>query len=94
MIIPITDKYRLKSDSRQWMIQKLEWVTDKKTKEKRRDFVSFNYYADINQAVNGLAQLMIRASEAQTLADALAEVDNGCVTLTQALSPVFEVKQR
>ncbi len=52
------------------------------------------FYSDIGKAVTGLANFALRQSDVQTLADALAEVENITRQLMRALAPEFEVKQR
>ncbi len=88
MILPISDKYRLVSDRHGWAIQEFR---PKKNGDEWRPVL---FYSDIGKAVSGLANLMLRTSDAQTLADALAEVENISRQLTRALAPEFEVKQR
>lgn len=49
------------------------------------------WFVTIEQAIDGLAGLIIRTSDARTLADALAEVKKVTATLSQALAPKFKV---
>lgn len=55
---------------------------------------SFKWYTSLEDVVNGLGNLMVRTSEAQTLAEALAEVENVSTLLYTALSPQFEVNPK
>ena len=91
MIIPIDSKYRLKSDTNQWMIQKFRTRKDRKTGEIVDDWEAVKFFSNPSNMVNTLAQMMIRESEAQTLTDALAEVDRVTTSLLQALTPMFTV---
>ena len=88
MIIPIDDKYRLKSDINQWMIQK----KIKPNKKNPDGWESFKYFNNPSQAVTALAAVMVRTSDASTLTDALAEVDRVTQALVGALTPVFTVQ--
>ena len=92
MIIPIDEKYRLKSDTNQWMIQKSKQVKDKETGELVTKWDGCKYFSNPSNMVSALAQMMIRESEAQTLVDALAEVDRVTAHLLTALAPVFHVE--
>ena len=86
MIIPIDDKYRLKSDINQWMIQKFS-----PTKRDPDEWKSFKYFHNPQEAVNALLQMQIRGSDAQTLVDALVDVKRLTRSLLDALTPYFEV---
>ncbi len=88
MILPISDKYRLASDRRCWTVQEF------RPKKSGDEWRSVLFFSDLSKAVSGLASLALRTSDAQTLADALAEVESISRALTRALAPEFEVKQR
>ena len=88
MILPIDENYRITSDQFQWIVQK------RRTRKGQEDWKNLAYCAGLEHAVNELAQHRIRTSNAQTLADALAEIENVVTTLTQALTPQFDVKIR
>ena len=92
MILPINDKYRIHADKHCWSIQK-----PRKRKENGKvitEWISFQWYISLEQAVNNLGELMVRTSDAQTLTDALTEVKNVTTTLSRALSPQFKVIQK
>ena len=84
MLIQVNDQFRIKSDSVQWMIQKRRTRNGKRTWESRLFFPSFQ------GAVKELGELMVRESEAQTLADALVAIEKIATTLCQALTPHLE----
>ena len=84
MMIPINDRYRISSDRYQWMIQEVRTRKDDKVWESKWFFGTFP------AAVKELGELMVRESKAQTLVDALAEVEKITTTLSQALTPQFE----
>ena len=89
MIIPINEKYRLKSDINQWSIQKFS-----PTVKNPDEWKSIKYFHDPSSAVTELAQMSIRESDAKTLNEALAEADRVTTGLLAALAPVFNVKER
>ena len=52
---------------------------------------SVSWFTSLESTVNHLGQLMVRTSDAQTLADALKEIEKVTTLLTHALSPKFKV---
>jgi hypothetical protein len=89
MIIPINDKYRLKSDVNQWNLQRFSPTVKEPDKWK-----SFKYFHDPSNAVTELIQMMVRESDVATLADALVEVRTITRDVLSALYPHFEVKEK
>ena len=85
MILPINDQYRIASDSRQWMIQASRMKNGESVWEPKL------YFGTIESAVKELGELMVRTSGAQTLVDALADVEKVTTTLSQALTPHSEL---
>ena len=85
MELEIDNKYRITSDKYQWMIQ------EKRTRKGKIDWKSISYYPSIEQAIQGLGELMVRLSDAKTLTDALRDVQNVATQLSQALTPKFEI---
>ena len=84
MIIPINERYRITSDEYQWIIQK------KRSRKGREDWESKLFFGTFEAAVKDLGELMVRRSKANTLVDALAEVEKVATTLSQALTPKIE----
>ena len=84
MIIPIDAQFRIKSDRYQWMIQ------ERRTRKGREVWESKLFFGTFQLAVKELGELMVRLSGADTLADALEEVDTVTTTLSQALTPQLE----
>ena len=84
MVIPINDHYQIASDARQWMIQ------EARKRNGRTVWQSKYYFGTFESAVKDLGELMVRESEAQTLADALDDVEKVATTLSQALTPQLE----
>jgi len=89
MIIPIDDDYRIAGDKLAWMIQKSR--LKKVSGEKEKVWESINWFGSLESAINTLCDLMVRTSEAQTLGDALLEVEKVSTKLSQALSIKFKV---
>ena len=87
MMIPINDRYRISSDRYQWMIQ------EARTRKGDKVWESKWFFGTFPAAVKGLWELMVRESDAQTLVDALADAEKITTTLSQALTPRFEVTQ-
>ena len=85
MILPIDDEYRIKGDKHSWAIQK------GRMREGEITWESVSWFTSLESTVNHLGQLMVRTSNAQTLADALKEIEKVTTLLTHALSPKFKV---
>ena len=84
MEIPINEKYRLSSDEYQWIVQK------RRTRKGKLDWKNLEYHSRLDSAVRSLGELMVRRSKANTLVDALKEVETIATTLSQALTPHIE----
>ncbi len=91
MILPINTRYRLAANRHSWVVQKRRKRKDRKTGVYVEDWKSILWFASLDHALNALTELMLRTSEAKTLADALAEVKKVTATLSQALAPKFIV---
>ena len=61
MIIPINAQYRIVSDEYQWIIQRI------RTRKGKEDWRACLYYPTPKAAVEGLGELMVRQSKADTL---------------------------
>jgi len=85
MILPIDNKWRLAGTSHAWTIEKSRLKKGKKTWE------AIKWYGSLESATKALGDLMVRSSEAKTLADALLEVQNVSAKLCQALSPDVQI---
>ena len=84
MMIPINDQLRIKSDSRQWMIER------KRTRKGKESWEARLYFGTLEACIKDLGELMVRTSKANTLVDALKAVENVTTALCQALTPQFE----
>jgi hypothetical protein len=91
MILPIDDRYRLAADRYSWSIQEYR---GKRRQSLAERWEPISWHPTLDSAVNALSHLMLRTSEAQTLADAVIEVDRITAKLCHALSPTFEVRQK
>ena len=86
MNIPINEKYRISSDSRQWMIQRY-----RPNKSKTTDWESQSYFPTLTMALNALRERLIRESDGETIEDALEATNRAKTTLSQALPGRFIV---
>ena len=84
MMIPINEDFRITSDSVQWVIQR------KRQREGKEIWESRLYFGTLKAALKDLGELMVRTSKANTLADALKDVEKVTATLSQALTPQIE----
>ena len=84
MIIPINEKFRISTDTHQWIIQR------KRTRNGHEVWESQTYYPSVDGAVRSLGERMVRESKTQTLVDALEAVETIATTLSQALTPSIE----
>ena len=83
MIIPINDRYRIASDTRQWMIQ------EPRTRNSETEWESRYYFGTLESAVKELREVMVRTSDGETLVDDLADIEKVTTTLSQALTPIL-----
>ena len=72
-------------DKHSWAIQK------GRMREGEITWESVSWFTSLESTVNHLGDLMVRTSNAQTLADALKEIEKVTTLLTHALSPKFKV---
>ena len=84
MMIPINEQLRITSDSRQWMIER------KRTRKGKESWEARLYFGTLEACIKDLGELMVRTSKANTLADALKDVENVTATLSQALTPQLD----
>ena len=91
MILPIDDHYRIAGDKQSWSIQHLRKRRDKTTGEAKTVWESYSWFTSLESAVNYLGEMLVRTSDAQTLAEALAETERVTTMLSRALSPEFRV---
>ena len=92
--IPIDPNCRLAADSNSWMIQRCKRRKSRHGDHMIGDWETFSWHPTLEGAVNTLADYELRTSGAQSVAEALAEVERIGAMLTRALSPRYEVKER
>ena len=80
MIIPVNEQYRIATDPYQWMVEKARIRNGKKDWEPKL------FYPTFESALKGLGELMVRLSDAETLVDAIRDVEKVSTTLSQALT--------
>ena len=85
MIVPITEQYRVTTDPHQWIIQK------RRTRRGGEEWESQTYHPSFQSALQSLGEHLVRASDTQTLEEALVAVENVTTTLSQALTPQLEL---
>ena len=80
MIIPVNGQFRIFTDENQWIVQEVRNRLGEKAWRSRL------FYPTYELAVQSLGQLMVRLSEAETLVDAVRDVEKVSTTLSQALT--------
>jgi len=92
MILPIDDKWRIKSDEYCWHIQLLKGTRrNSRTGEIEDNWRSQRYYQSLAKAVHGLAELELMSGDTKTLAEALDAVRAVSERLSMALTPHVEI---
>jgi hypothetical protein len=81
MILPVDNKYRIAGDAVSWRIER------RRTRRGKDAWEAFKWYGTFDATVAGLGELMVRTSDAASVADALAEVERVSATLSLALAP-------
>jgi hypothetical protein len=84
MIISIDDKWRIQSDEYAWQVAR---------RRKNGEWRPATYHASIEQAVRSLYDQQLRLSDAEGVAEVMAEADRLLRTLSRALAPQFEVRE-
>jgi len=92
VILPIDDKWRIKSDAYCWHVQKYHGLRPNRQTGKPEPFwKSERYYQSLSKAVHGLAELELMTSDATTLDEALNAVRDVSERLSMALAPHVEI---
>ena len=91
MILPIDEKWRIKSDAYCWHVQRYEGIPKKGKYEGIPQWKSIRYYQSLAKAAHGLAELEIMTSDCTTLAEALDAVRDVAERLSRALTPHIEI---
>jgi len=80
MILHIDNNYRLAGSTEGWIIE------ESRAKKGKRVWQATKWYSSLEEATKNLVDLMVRTSDAQTLTDALVEVEIAVDKLCQALT--------
>ena len=88
MIIPIDDKYRIKSDTRCWMIQKYRQETEKR----RASWEPIKWFNTLEGTAQALVELKLRASDVETLGGALAEAKDATAAVCRGLAAIASLE--
>ena len=87
MILPIDDRYRIRSDSLAWMIERPR-------KEKgQMVWRPCKWYPTAETCIRALGELMCRQLDTETLTEGLAGIDRVSRKLSRALAPHFDIKE-
>ena len=78
MIIQIDEQYRVTTDPYQWIVQK------KRSRKGKEDWKSQTYHTSFQSALQSIGERLVRGSDAETLVDALADVEKAITILSQA----------
>lgn len=82
MKIPVNEKYQISSDAHAYCIQ--QWRPNNKNPEKSR-WLAERWYPTLAAAIQGLAELQLRLSDASNLVEAQAEWKRICEELETAV---------
>ena len=83
MKLRITDQYQITTDEYQYIVNR------KRTRKGKLDWEPESYHPTFQGAFQHIGERLVRDSDAQTLADAIADVENVTTTLSQAVRDQF-----
>ena len=86
MRLRLTDEWRIESDPHCWILQKCHVTGTGVLTWKNK-----TYHSTLAGAVTHIVELALRDSSAETLAQALAELESLTQALTESLTPHFQV---
>ena len=92
MRIDINERFSIGADAQSWFI--CEKKTCKRNGQVVKECTPILWYTSLEAAVNGLAGLSLRLSDAQTLSEALLEVERLMASLCKVLQTHYEVRRR
>ena len=81
----IDENYRIRSDSRQWMIDK------KRSRKGKENWQPTHYFSTFHRCVQRLGEMLCRELDTEGVAEALTGIDEVSTKLSRALSPDFRV---
>ena len=83
MKLQITDQYQITTDEFQYIVNR------KRTRKGKLGWDPESYHPTFQGALQSIGERLVRGSDAQTLADAIADVENVTTTLSQAVRDQF-----
>ena len=83
MKLRINDQYQITTDEYQYIVNR------KRTRKGKLDWDAESYHPTFQGALQHIGERLVRDSDAQTLADAIADVENVTTTLSQAVRGQF-----
>ena len=86
--ITITPDWRIKSDAHSWHLQKRAVAKTGKLAG-RETWESRTYHTTASSALNHAAEMNLRLADAESFAEALAEVERFTAALSRSLSPKY-----
>ena len=89
MIIPIDDKYRVRSDTQCWMIDRIGGIN----KDGERVWNAIKFYQNPGNAIKGLANLQIRTTNTETLEDSIEAIQKICDKFNKILKAYSDGKE-
>ena len=84
MKLQITDQYQITTDEFQYIVNR------QRTRRGKLGWDPESYHPTFQGALQSIGERLVRGSDAETLADAIADVENVTTSLSQALRPYFE----
>ena len=94
MILPINDKYRIRGERHQWVVEERKRRVSKCSDVSGGAYMAWKavgYFPTLQQAVNTLTDLQLRISGAKTIVEAMVESKRITSELVAALSPTFQI---
>ncbi len=88
MILPFDDKYRISSETQQWIIQRSRCRNGEPVWE------SFRYFTRFDLCIGELGEILIRELNADGIQEATQAVHDLCDRIAQAFMPVLQIKYR
>ncbi len=88
MILPFDDKYRIVSETQQWIIQR------GRCRDGEPVWENFRYFSRFDLCIRDLGEILIRELDADGIQEATQAVHELCDRIGQAFMPVLQIKYR
>lgn len=85
----INEQYRLRSDSRQWIFEK---ITNSKNKDGEVIYTPLRFHSSLEAAVKAAHGYFLRSSDADGIIELVDESNRILGELTKVLTPRMEIK--